>query len=55
MFQEVVAVVEAVLRDAVVGEVVMQVEVQHQLRGKHIVDERYVVGFLYVKVGVAVG
>ena len=52
--QEVVAVVEAILRDAVVSEIVVQVEVQHQLWGEHVVDERYIVGFLYIEVGVTI-
>ena len=52
--QQVVAVVEAVLRDTVIHKVMVQVQVDHQFRGKHIVDQRYVVSLLHVEVGITI-
>ena len=52
--QQVVAVVEAVLRDGIVGEVVVQVQVDHQFRSECVVDQREVVGLLHVEVWVTV-
>ena len=52
--QQVVAVVEAVLRDGIVGEVVVQVQVDHQFRGEHVVHQRDVMCLLHVEVGVTV-
>ena len=52
--QQVVVIVEAVLRDGVIHKVMMQVQVHHQLRCKGIVNQRYVMSLLYIQVGVTV-
>ena len=53
--EQVVAVVEAILRDGVVDEVVVQVQVDHQLGGEHVVDQRDVMVLLHVELRITVG
>ena len=52
--QYIVVIIEAVLRDAVISEVMVQVQVEHQLRGEHIVDQRHIVGLLHVQVRITI-
>ena len=52
--QQVLRVVEAVLRDGVVHEVVVQVQVHHQFRCEEVVDERQVMVLLHVELGVTI-
>ena len=52
--QQVVAVVEAVLRDSVIHKVVVQVQIHHQFRSEHVIDQREVVVLLHIEVRVTV-
>ena len=53
--EQIVVVIETVLRDTVVHEVVVEVEVDHQFLGEHVIDERHIVGLLHIEVGVTIG
>ena len=53
--QQVVAVVEAVLLDAVVGERVVQGGIQHQLRCVEVIHQSEVMRLLHIEVVVTVG
>ena len=52
--QQIVVVVEAVLRDGVVNKIVVQVQIHHQLRCKQVVNQRYVVSLLYIQIWITI-
>ena len=52
--QQIIAVVETVLRDSVVHEVVVKVQVYHQFGSEHIVDQREVMVLLDIEFRVTI-
>ena len=53
--QQVVAVIEAVLRDGIVHKVMVQVQVHHQFRGEEVIDEREIMVLLDIEFRITIG